>query len=272
MRSGARVSAAAAGTPLPSFMTESVTDIIVSRSQRQERLTRMVMASAVAHALILAAVVLIPYRSSAPPVRDVMMITLGGQEGPPNGGFTPLGGAPVQQVAPPEAPKPVETRAAPEKPKMTLPEPKPAKAPPVTKAPAEAAAQKPTVGEKIIEGTTPVDTGVRGPGFGLSSAGGGAGGELQLDVSDFCCPEYISAISASIKRNWRHDQGRAGASVIRFTIRRDGNVENVIVERSAGSYPLDAAAQRAVDATQLPPLPAAFPNSTLTVHMMFRYQ
>ena len=272
MRSGARVSAAAAGTPLPSFMTESVTDVIVSRSQRNERLTRMVMASAVAHALILAAVVLIPYGSSAPPVREVMTITLGGPDGPRNGGFTPLGGAPVQQVAPPEAPKPVETRAAPEKPKMTLPEPKPVKTSPATKAPAEAAAQKPTVGEKIVEGTTPVDTGVRGPGFGLSSAGGGAGGELQLDVKDFCCPEYIEAISASIKRNWRHDQGRPGVSLIRFTIRKDGRVEDVIVERSGGFYPLDAAAQRAVEATPLPQLPAAFPNNTLTVHMTFRYQ
>jgi TonB family protein len=122
----------------------------------------------------------------------------------------------------------------------------------------------------VTEGSTPVDTGARGAGFGLSSAGG-VGGDLQLDVSDFCCPEYLNVIVASITRNWRQDQGRAGSCVVKFTIHRNGRIDSVTVDRPSGHYPLDAAAQRAVQLTQLPPLPAGFSNPTLTVHMTFRY-
>jgi outer membrane biosynthesis protein TonB len=46
-----------------------------------------------------------------------------------------------------------------------------------------------------------------------------------------------------------------------------------IVERSSGSTVLDLEAQRAILLTkQLPPLPSAFPNPTLTVHFTFQYQ
>ena len=123
----------------------------------------------------------------------------------------------------------------------------------------------------MIEGTTPVDTGARGTGFGLSSGGAGLGGELQLDVTDFCCTEYLNVIIASIKRNWRKDQGRAGSTVIKFTISRNGSVNNVSVDRPSDYYPFNAEAQRAVQLAQLPPLPAAFPNQTLTVLMTFKY-
>jgi TonB family protein len=60
---------------------------------------------------------------------------------------------------------------------------------------------------------------------------------------------------------------------VKFTIRRDGVLETIELERSTG-YPIaDLAAQRAVILTkQLPPLPAAFPNPTLTVHLHFDYR
>src|SRR5687767_777991 len=105
-------------------MTESVTDIIVSRSQHQERWPLMMAGSALAHLALLALAIMLPSFSSEEPVREVMTISLGGAPGTRTGGLTPIGGQAVQEVAPPEPPKQVEPPPAPE-PKMTLPEPKP---------------------------------------------------------------------------------------------------------------------------------------------------
>ena len=64
-----------------------------------------------------------------------------------------------------------------------------------------------------------------------------------------------------------------GTVVVKFTIQRDGRLTDTIVERSSGTLSLDQNAQRAVMVTrQLTPLPAAFPNPTLTVHLNFQYQ
>jgi TonB family protein len=60
--------------------------------------------------------------------------------------------------------------------------------------------------------------------------------------------------------------------MIKFTIMRDGQIQGVEVERSSGYTALDINAQRALLVTRtLPPLPAAFPNPTLTVHLNFQY-
>ena len=50
-------------------------------------------------------------------------------------------------------------------------------------------------------------------------------------------------------------------------------LNDISLEQSS-SFPIaDLAAERAVVLTkQLPPLPDAFPNPTLTVHLNFRYQ
>jgi TonB family protein len=61
--------------------------------------------------------------------------------------------------------------------------------------------------------------------------------------------------------------------VVKFTIERDGRINQTMVEKSSGYAPLDISAQRAVVVTRtLPPLPTAFPNPTLTVHLNFQYQ
>ena len=72
---------------------------------------------------------------------------------------------------------------------------------------------------------------------------------------------------------WNQNQGAAGQTLVKFTIQRDGSIQNVAVERGSGTTPLDIAAMRAVLQTKsLPPLPDAFPNPTLTVHLNFQYQ
>jgi TonB family protein len=64
-----------------------------------------------------------------------------------------------------------------------------------------------------------------------------------------------------------------GTVLVKFTIQKDGSLTEAIVERSSGYASLDLNAQRAIKVTrQLPPLPAAFPNPTLTVHLNFQYQ
>jgi TonB family protein len=65
----------------------------------------------------------------------------------------------------------------------------------------------------------------------------------------------------------------AGAAVVKMTIQRDGRLTDVAVEQSSGYTALDLNAQRAIQITrQLPPLPAEYPNQTLTVHLTFKYQ
>ena len=112
---------------------------------------------------------------------------------------------------------------------------------------------------------------VRGQGFGLSSAGG-VGGPVQLDVTNFCCPDYLAQIVTVIQRIVGPEPGRVGSTTVKFTIARDGTIQAAQVERPSGFIALDNSALRAVQITRLPPLPAAFQNPTLTVHMRFDYQ
>jgi TonB family protein len=109
-------------------------------------------------------------------------------------------------------------------------------------------------------------------GFGLST-GGGVGSGSSLDVADFCCPEYIATMVVRIRQAWTPNLGAQGQTMVKFTIQRDGKLTNVEVERPSGTTTLDLAAMRAILSTRaLTPLPDAFPNPTLTVHLNFQYQ
>ena len=192
--------------------------------------------------------------------------------------MTAMGGRPVQEVKPPDEPVKREAVRPPaaKVPEMTVPREnaRPTKAPPreVKSAPDEARGRTPTRGAEKTAGTATADTGVRGQGFGLSS-GGGPGSGSTLDVADFCCPEYLATMMLMIKRAWNPNQGSAGQAIVKFTIQRDGRLTDIAVFGKSGLETLDLAAQRAVLATrQLPPLPDAFPNPTLTVRLSFRYE
>jgi TonB family protein len=186
-----------------------------------------------------------------------MTISLAGAPGPRSGGMTPTGGRAVPEATPepaavapppprePEVPLPSERRRPPPR------QPKP-------DAPPE-------------RGVTRTETGARGQGFGLSTGGAGSSG-VQLDVANFCCPEYIAQMIALVQQNWRANQGVLGMTVMRFRITRQGIIEDVTVERPSGFVALDLAAQQALLRTRLPELPPQFPNPTLTVHMTFEYQ
>ena len=103
--------------------------------------------------------------------------------------------------------------------------------------------------------------------------GGSSTGGPRLDVANFCCPEYIETMTQRIRSNWDQLQGAAGQSIVKFTIRRDGMLTNVEVEKSSNNPLLDLESRRAVlNTRQLPPLPPEFDRPTLTVYLTFDYK
>lgn len=258
-----------------------VTDVLRDRMDEPGGLDRMVMLSIVAHVGLVAVLLFAPARwgHRDESSRSVMTISLdGGVPGPANTGKTQIGGTPVQAVRPPDAPRrpePVRPPAA-TTPEMTLPtrNAKPLKTPPtpVREAPSDARGHTPTRGAQERAGSSLAETGVRGQGFGLAT-GGGMGSGSYLDVSDFCCPEYIATMIERIRSHWEPRAEIAGEVVIKFTIQRSGMLVDTALEKSSGNVVLDLTAQRAIVVTrQLPPLPEKFTNSTLTVHLSFQYQ
>jgi len=258
-------------------MTEAVTDIIVARSQEVDRLSRMFVWSVAAHIAVVAAMVVFQSTRPEPAPRTIMTISLGGAVGPRTAGQNQIGGRPVQAPEP-EAPiRRAETAPAPIEPPMTLPapQPRPRRQPPPKpeQAPREATSRTPTTGPEPREGSTRSDTQNRGTGFGLSSAGGVGGGSVTLDVSDFCCQEYIGEMVERIQRYWNPRESTVGTTTMKFVITRDGTITAIQRERSSGFQVLDQQAERALYATrQLPPLPQQYSNQTLTVHLEFVHQ
>jgi TonB family protein len=237
-------------------MQEAVSDVLDLRMRESDGLSRMFVVSLVAHGVLLAAVVLMPADwRGAKSARNVVRMTIslnGGAPGPNTGGMTQMSSRPVQAVAPPEQkPRPETPPAAVDK----------------------SAARNPTTGPKVTGGDARVNTGATPIPFGgLSTSGGARAGGVKLDVGDFCCPEYLATMTDRIRSNWNQNQGAAGQVIVKFTIRRDGMLTNVEVEKGTNNYLLDTEARRAILYTkQLPPLPAQFTEPSLTVHLTFDY-
>ena len=257
-----------------------VTDVLRDRMQEAAGLSHMATVSVAVHVALVAAMLLAPGqwtdKAAEEQPREIMSISLGGGNGPVSGGMTAMGGRPVQAETPPDAKAPEAIRPpAAKTPEMTMPQravPARASSTPVKQAPDEARGRTPTRGAQTTAGSAIADTGTQGVGFGLST-GGGPGAGSTLDVADFCCPDYLVLMTERIKTAWDQRHGLAGQAVVRFTIQRDGRLTDAVVERESGYPALDLAALRAILVTkQLPPLPAAFPNPSLTVHLNFQYQ
>jgi TonB family protein len=261
---------------------DAVTAALLERGREERGLRAMVAWSTAVHAVMLAALVIgqgALFGRGEPQPREIMTISLGGAPGPRAGGNNPLGGRPIQREVeqPSIRPEPMRPPAA-RTPEMALPspEPKPKAAPrekfgEVKNAPEDARGRTPTTGPRERFGDSAAETGGYGFGSGLSTGGSGTAG--RLDVGNFCCPDYLETMMTRIQRNWESRQQVAGTVTIRFTIQRSGMITGVELERSS-SYPgLDLTAQRALlNTRQLPELPAAYPNPTLTVHLNFEYQ
>ena len=206
-----------------------------------------------------------------------MSIRLGGPDGPGEGGLTPLGARPIQEVIPlPEARRPQWIQPpADTAPEVVVPiEDAPRLEPQseVETAPEEARGRQLTRGTQLRDGQAMSETGVDGIGIGLS-AGGLGGSSTELSLSDFCCPEYLATMVSLIKERWDPNQATTGAAVVRFTVQRDGGIDAVDIDRSSGYIALDQSARRAILLTrELPPLPSAFAEDSLTVRLTFEYR
>jgi TonB family protein len=256
---------------------DAVTEVLVDRSRDADKLARMVVVSLVLHAAAIAAVAFVPSRwDTTPDDANVMTISLAGAEGPIQG-RNPIPGRAVQQVAP-ESAKP-RTDIAPARPKPEMVEPvRTAKPAPKTAAKPEPKKAEPNRGSKPTQGTEVKPGAARAntqgaaiPWGGLATGGGGAPG-AYTDYANFCCPEYLETMKRMIYANWQQRQGVEGSNLLKFTIRRDGTIENVEIEQGANQF-LNLASQRAIAQTRrLPPLPDAFTPNQLTVHLVFQYK
>lgn len=258
---------------------EPVSAVLAERAAETGGLGRTVAASVAGHALFVVAVILLPVLNGSPTddLRPVMTISLGGAPGPAAGGMNMMA-SPPPPVAPPEetrrpepvrppAPKPPEMTIAAKTTKAKAPAKTPAKAAPKaeTRAAPAAAPAKPAA-EPAVDPN-------RGTGFGGLSTGGGGGTGGYLDVKNFCCPDYLLTMLQLIQRNWSSRQEVAGQTLVMFRIQRDGRITDIELEQSSGYAALDLTAQRALFLTQrLPPLPSAFTDEHLTVHLRFDYQ
>jgi len=268
---------------------EAVTSVLIERSHAERGLSRMVTISLVAHAvlgaaLIVAAPYVTPKRQQD--IRPLMTISLGGAPGPRSGGMTPIG-QPIAATAPlPDVPRPAPIRETITKPPaMTIPEPtakpvKPSKprataaeAIPTKKIRPEPAPPTQTAATATAAAATTGPGGEpRGMGFGGLSTGGGMASGSYLDVQNFCCPDYLATMLQLIQANWNARQEVAGETFVVFRIQRDGRLTDIELEKSSNYPALDLMAQRALFQTRrVPPLPSAFPDDHLTVHLRFEY-
>lgn len=255
---------------------DAVSQVLAARANPISGLDRMLGASAIGHVALLALVALAPagwLGAQAQEEKVVMTFSLAGAEGPRSGGLTSMSARPVQAVKPIEAKKTVEPVRAPAaaEPEMIQPlkvAPKKAEARVPTKTP-DAKSRTPTTGDEIRPGKAIAETGTKRNDFGLTTGGGGTG--AQLDVGNFCCPEYIVMMRDLINRNWSSKQQTEATTMMKFTVQRDGTLSDIQVERSSGQSGLDFIAQRALTLTKLPPLPAAYTNPSLGVHLTFEF-
>src|SRR5262245_41878381 len=257
-----------------------VTDVLRDRLEPPAGLQRMITVSLFAHAVLGAALVLVPGSlrgGHQADQRTVMTISLGGSEGPLNGGMTPAAARPTQTAVPKEELKKPDAYAPPAavKPDMVIATKTraPSKTPPtpVKESPDQSKGRTPTKGTEITRGQALTYTGAKGEGFGLST-GGGHGSGSSLDVADFCCPDYIAMMVDRIRGAWQQNQGTPGTVKVHFVIQRDGRLTDAVIEQKSGSTVLDNAALRAILITRtINPLPPLFPNPTLGVHLNFEY-
>lgn len=99
-------------------------------------------------------------------------------------------------------------------------------------------------------------------------------GSMAVD-QDFEFDYYLAAIMSKVSRNWNPMAGYLPSggeliSIVSFTVRKNGTIENIRITESCGKDSIDKQAIRAVQLSNpLPELPPAYTNSSLEVHFAF---
>jgi TonB family protein len=258
-------------------MEAVVSDILQQRKSEPGGLSKTASISFAAHVIALGALALVPglMPVAAEKPRVVMSISLGGAPGPDNGGLQMIGGRNIEAAKPSDLPT-IAPRTLPPSvtpPKMTLPDPrqKPRTPPKPTVASKDPNGTVRGRGFETQLGTAKADTGARGQGFGLSTGGGGGDGGVRVD-GNFCCPEYLVDLRNRIRKNWNERQQTTGIVTMKFTVLRNGEITAIETERPSGNPVLDLTSQRAlINTKMLAPLPAAYSERQLTIHLDFEY-
>ena len=256
-------------------MQEAASSVLLGRSQEIEGLNKMVLLSLAAHSVVIAGLIFAPsdwFASRVPTKVRPMTVSVQGNAGPELGGMTSMSNRTVQKEDP-SATRTV-TPPAPKAPEIPAPEsvkPKPP-APKVEKPVEKSSTTKPSTGKEVRTGAARAETGAQAVPFGgLASSSGGTGGVRT--EGDFCCPEYLEAMKRAIYVAWNQNQGAAGLVEVKFTIRRDGMITNVEIEKPSSNPLLDLESRRAILTTRLlQPLPDRFTRPTLTVYLLFEYK
>jgi TonB family protein len=252
-------------------------DVLAIRAVDPPGLRRMMQISFAAHVVVTLAVLLGPSdwfrREPVEPIR--MTISLGDGTGARLSGRTPAPGRTVARVEPARPRETVRPAASPQQ-TMAVPETvtrTPPPKPPETKAPPGPLPRPPAAGQQVQRGRAMTETGNVGESTGLASGGEQGGARTDLGA-DFCCPEWVGAMTSKIDGNWHPPAGMTGLVIIGFTVSQNGAITNVKVAQSSGNGLLDRVAQFALLETMktgLPPLPAAYTEPTLTVRLSFPY-
>jgi TonB family protein len=165
-----------------------------------------------------------------------------------------------------EKPAVVKSTAAKEQPVKSESPPKPV---PSTKPPAKAKSEpkqqkKPPIPEPKAQ---------RSPSASQAAESAPSGGNaLKIDAPEFPFPHYLVLLQYRIETNWEPPFTGGGGylATVYFKIGRDGQLQEVKLEKSSGSLVFDQAALRAVQrANPLPPLPTGSNLQTLGVHFDF---
>jgi protein TonB len=248
----------------------AVSGVLERRAQETEgRLFGRCIAAATAFHFVALAVALLAPRFTTTPSKPIEYVAiqivpaarLGVEKPPP----------PKPEPEKPIESRPVETLPPPSPDTPVLPKPEPAKpAKPLVQARPEPAkpAPKPQPAEAPAEALPEVRGSERGAAAGLALGASVAG----LDNPDFTYGYYVDQMLAMIQANWvRPMVGSGVEATIYYRIARNGRLTEVRIANSSGINSFDLAALRAVQATNpLPPLPRAFRDSWLGVHLIFR--
>nr|AIE90721.1 hypothetical protein [uncultured marine thaumarchaeote AD1000_06_A03] len=263
-------------------MREASSQVLSERAREPKGFKRTFIISLCTHIIALAIIFFGPTSwvsgEDSDSIDSVISIRLGGPDGPGEGGATPLGGRPIQEILPLDEIDRPQWIQPPTKiqPKTIMPvadrAPRLEKETELLETPDEARGRTQTRGPQLLEGTAMSDTGVSGIGVGLSTGGLG-GNSDELSIGDFCCPDYLATMIELIRQRWDSKQQVPGFAVVKFSIERSGIIEDVTIDIGSGYFALDMSAQRAILLTrQLPPLPSNFMETNLIVRLTFEYR
>ena len=220
-----------------------------------------IAASAVVHATVVAAFLLVRGAPSVPVPPTYRVSLIAAPPGPRQIGVvqpTPVATPPAAAAPTPRAP----ARATPDPSRMP---------PPPTKARAKAT-KAPKVATPVAGARTTPAKAAPAP-----VAGGGPQGGRGADVAnvhvegiDFPYPGYLQNVVRQIAVNFK--PSRSGlTAVVAFLIRRDGSVTGIRLTTRSGVYSFDTEAMGAVEAAarSFGPLPAGFSDDVLPVIFSF---